>query len=91
MQTLFPNSLADLLALSLTAAGVFVFIFGIMFIKKVNDIIPLSLDFWLAAGLLRLSGSPDWRTLASAASIIIVRKLVTVAFNRRSASNVYRT
>jgi hypothetical protein len=86
MQMMLLNKIADFLALSLTAAGVLVFISGILINKKVNNTVSLSLDFWLAAGLIRLSGSPDWRTVASAASIIIVRKLVMLAINKWAAT-----
>ena len=34
------------------------------------------LDFLLAAGLLRLSGDPQWRTLVTAAVVVAVRRLV---------------
>lgn len=34
------------------------------------------LDLLLAAGLLRLVGEPSWRALATAASIIAIRRLV---------------
>jgi uncharacterized membrane protein len=88
MQILFPNNIADFLALSLTSAGVLVFIFAILINKRFNYTLPLSLDFWLAAGLIRLSGSPDWTTVVSAASIIIVRKLVMLAINKRAESEI---
>ncbi|MGZ3805951.1 MAG: hypothetical protein ACXVB4_17175, partial [Pseudobdellovibrionaceae bacterium] len=35
----------------------------------------LTLDFWLAAGLLHLSQSLDWKSISSAALTVIVRKL----------------
>jgi len=34
------------------------------------------LDFLLAAGLLRLIGAPDWRTITTAAVIIAIRHMV---------------
>jgi uncharacterized membrane protein len=40
------------------------------------------LEFLLAAGLLRLSDHPTYRSLASAAVIIVIRKLVTIGLRR---------
>ncbi len=36
------------------------------------------LDLLLAAGLLRLVGDPDWRTIMTAASIVVLRRLIGV-------------
>jgi len=36
------------------------------------------LDLLLAAGLLRLVGDPGWRTILTAASIVVLRRLIGV-------------
>ena len=36
------------------------------------------LDLLLAAGLLRLVGDPDWRTIMTAAAIVVLRRLIGV-------------
>ena len=48
-------------------------------------LLPLALDFWMASGLLRLSYRSEWTAIATAAVIILVRKLVThtLSLNRR--------
>lgn len=38
--------------------------------------VPLMLDLWLAAGLLRLTQSDSWTKIAAAAALIAIRKLV---------------
>lgn len=38
--------------------------------------VPLMLDVWLAAGLLRLTQSDSWTKIAAAAALIGIRKLV---------------
>jgi len=34
------------------------------------------LDLLVASGLLRLAGSPSWQTIATAASVILLRRLI---------------
>ena len=34
------------------------------------------LDLLVAAGLLRLSGRPDWQTIATAAALLVIRRLI---------------
>lgn len=38
--------------------------------------LPVLLDFMLAAGLLRLSATATWEAIASAAGIVVIRKIV---------------
>ena len=40
------------------------------------------LDLLLAAGLLRLVGSPGWQSLATAATVVAIRHLVTAGLSR---------
>ena len=40
--------------------------------------LPVLLDLLLAAGLLRLAGDPDWRTIATAAAIVLLRRLIGI-------------
>lgn len=66
----------SLLALLSVFAGLVVFLQGILQTKKLLLAIPLALDFFTAAGLLKLSGSDSWKTIAGAATIVVIRKLV---------------
>lgn len=38
----------------------------------------LALEFWTAAGLIRLAGPPSWPQLGSAAAIVAVRQLISL-------------
>jgi hypothetical protein len=38
--------------------------------------LPVTLDLLLAAGLLRLVGTPSWQALATAAAIVALRRLI---------------
>jgi hypothetical protein len=66
----------------ITAAGVLVAIWAAVLTRNVRQGFPLALDLWMAAGLLRLSDESDWRHIAAAAAIVLIRKLVAVALNR---------
>ncbi len=54
--------------------------------REVRLPIAVLLDFLLAAGLLRLAVAPAPRALASAALIIIIRKIITFGFAHRTAA-----
>jgi hypothetical protein len=47
--------------------------------------LPVLLDLLLAAGLLRLTGDPDWPALATAASIVAVRQLLRIGLRAGGA------
>lgn len=44
--------------------------------------VATALEFFLAAGLLRLSGEPSWDGLAEAAAIIALRRLSRIALGQ---------
>lgn len=44
-----------------------------------------ALDFWLGAGLIRLTGSQDWQVAATAAVVLAIRQVVGREL-RRSAT-----
>ena len=46
--------------------------------RRVGVSLPVLLDLLLTAGLLRLSASASWQAIASAAAIVVVRKLATL-------------
>jgi hypothetical protein len=50
----------------------------------------LLLDFLLAAGLLRLSTDASWQVLAITATVVVVRRLVTVGLTHPAARHLYR-
>jgi uncharacterized membrane protein len=61
---------------------------GVLVLARRHDVrnaLAVLLEFLLAAGLLRLSDHPTYRSLATAAVIIGVRKLVTIGLRRGTA------
>lgn len=66
----------DQLALACTAAGIVVGGAVLATAHQLRPALRSTLDFWLAAGLLRLTGDPTWQVLAGAAGIIVVRQVV---------------
>jgi uncharacterized membrane protein len=52
--------------------------------RRLAQALPVLLDFLMAAGLLRLTHDATWRALATAAVIVLLRKLVA-SFGLRSA------
>jgi hypothetical protein len=75
-------SLFDALSLLVSAAGVVVAVLGAATTGRLRDGLPMMLDLWVAAGLLRLTGEPDANRLLAAALLLAVRKLVTHALSR---------
>lgn len=58
---------------------------GLLVLARHQDLrgaLGVLLEFLLAAGLLRLSDHPTYRSLAVAAVIVVIRKLVTVGLSR---------
>lgn len=43
--------------------------------------LPLAMDFWLAAGLLRLSESVAWSSILIAATVVLLRKLLSFSIH----------
>ena len=74
----------DAAALAVTAAGVLALLAGP--VQGWHAALGLALDFWIGAGLLRLSASTTWSALALAAAVVAVRSLVQVARMRRGAT-----
>jgi ABC-type siderophore export system fused ATPase/permease subunit len=72
------SSLAMLLAGSAVVIGLLAFVAT----RSLRASLPALLDLLLAAGLLRLSASPDWTAIGTAAAIIGIRKLVGVGLSR---------
>src|SRR5918912_785974 len=46
--------------------------------RRIATALPVLLDLLLAAGLLRLSATASWQAIASAAAIVVIRKLATL-------------
>lgn len=64
-------------------SGIFVFLLGLLTPGQLLKAIPLSLDFWTAAGLLKLSGGPSSKTILTAALLILIRKLTNFSLKAK--------
>jgi hypothetical protein len=69
-------------ALACIAGGVIVAILVLVTTGDGRAALQIALDFWLAAGLLRLGGSPGWEPLLVTGMIIAVRHLAGRALRR---------
>lgn len=84
------TEVVDALALLCTVAGL---VAGLVVLGARRDgllALLVALDFWTAAGLLRLAGPPSWQRLAAAATIPALRQLLKLSL-RSSRSNGPRT
>ena len=50
--------------------------------RRMVDNMALGLEFFIGAGLLSLMINPTWTAVQVTTLIIVVRKLVTISFNR---------
>ncbi len=76
----------DGVALVVTAAGLVAAVLVLVATRRPRFALSVLLDFLLAAGLLRLTGRPDWGALASTAAVVAVRRLVGVGLRAGRAS-----
>ncbi len=74
-------SLTDALALLLSAGGVGVALVGVG-VGQPRAGLRMLLELWVAAALLRLTGSPAWDTVLAAALLLAARTLVVGALRR---------
>lgn len=69
--------LADPASLACTAIGIVAWLAAGLRTGRWRAGVPLTLEFWTAAGLLRLAGEPSWARIATVAAIVAARKLLT--------------
>ncbi|SET10006.1 DUF1622 domain-containing protein [Geodermatophilus poikilotrophus] len=70
------QEVAGTLALLVTAAALLAGLVGLVATRRPAAALPVFLDLLVAAGLLRLVGEPSWQALATAASIVVLRRLI---------------
>ena len=75
----WPAELVATAALVVTAAGLVAAALTAAATRRPLVALKVLLDFLLAAGLLRLTGDPDWATLLTAAVIVALRRLLGFA------------
>jgi hypothetical protein len=64
------------LALLVTAAALAAGLVALIATRRPAAALPVLLDLLVAAGLLRLVGEPSWQALATAAAILVLRRLI---------------
>jgi len=77
-----PYSL-DALAAIVSGAGLVVGLIVLSATRAWRMALFSMLDFWLAAGLMRLSGAPSWPVIGSAAALIAIRRLSAATLRER--------
>jgi hypothetical protein len=70
------HSAGATLALLVTAAALAAGLVALLATRRPATALPVFLDLLVAAGLLRLAGEPSWQALASAAAILVLRRLI---------------
>ena len=70
------SALVAAAALGITAAGLVAAAVTLVATRRPLLSVQVLLDFLLAAGLLRLTGSPGWAELGTAAVIVALRRLL---------------
>jgi hypothetical protein len=64
------------MAVVCAVAGVVAGLVILVSVREVLVALWFAVDFWLAAGLVRLAGEPTWQLLAGAAGVLVVRQVV---------------
>lgn len=77
---------ADAAAQTIAALGVLVLVAGLCVGARFRLALPVALELWTAAGLLRLSGTPSWSRVATAATVVAVRHMIL--WRRRGETKV---
>ena len=69
-------TLVGAIALGITAAGLVAGAATLLATRRPWLSVQVLLDFLLAAGLLRLTGSPGWAALGAATAVVVLRRLL---------------
>lgn len=76
--TWWPPPLLGGLALAVTGAGLVAAAVVLAATRRPLFALKVLLDLLLAAGLLRLTGDPDWTAILTAGAIVALRRLIGV-------------
>jgi Protein of unknown function (DUF1622) len=71
------QELVRFLALLCTTGGLISGLIVLVTVRRPVVALQVAIDFWVAAGLLRLTGRPSWEAVVGAAGILIVRQVIT--------------
>ena len=72
-------TLLSAIALGFAAAGLVALVLACIVTRDPRTGLPILIELWMAAGLLRLSDDPSWETVAMAAIIVVIRTLVLLS------------
>lgn len=73
-------------ALLVTAVGVVTFLAAYATTRSIRSALPMLLDFFMAAGLIRLAGDPSWSSILLTVAIIAVRKVAAFGVAEKSTA-----
>ena len=77
---------AGRVAMALTAAGLVAGLLALAVTRRPGLALQVFLDFLMAAGLLRLTGDPGWPTIATAAVIVALRRVIGAGLRAGAAA-----
>lgn len=77
------TELVRFLALLCSAAGLISGAIVLVTVRRPLLALSVAVDFWVAAGLLRLSGRLSWEVIAGAAGIMLLRQLINFGLRVR--------
>jgi hypothetical protein len=75
----------DIGSLAVSAAGVVTGLVTLVTMRRFGLALAAAVELWTAAGLLRLSADGAWGAVATAATIIVIRRIVGSAIKERAA------
>ncbi len=70
-------------AVLVSALGLLAGVVGAVATGTARGGLPIMLDLWTAAGLLRLASSPGWSSIGAAGALVLVRRLVLLSLGSR--------
>lgn len=69
----------DVSSVAFAAAGLMVLLSALLPAVRWGSAVPIALELWTAAGLLRLLGEPSWSRIAAAGAIVVMRRLIALS------------
>lgn len=72
------DAVAGALALLVAATALLAGAMALVVTHRPGLALSVCLDLLLAAGLLRLVGEPSWRAITTAATVVAIRRLVSI-------------
>ena len=78
-------NLLSTLALGFVVAGVVSALAASAATREVRAGLPMMMELWTAAGVVRLGNDPGWNTIVTAAIVLALRKLVLLGMHPERA------